>query len=46
MGPIATNANEIPAKAGTQYSADSVAYWIPAFAGISNDAFLRPRIVV
>jgi hypothetical protein len=31
--------NEIPAQAGIQYSADSIVYWIPAFAGISYIGF-------
>jgi hypothetical protein len=32
----ASHSTEIPAQAGTQYSADSIVYWIPAFAGISD----------
>jgi hypothetical protein len=46
MVTLISHAAEILAKAGIQYSVDSVVYWIPACAGISNGVFPSAVIVL
>src|SRR5216684_2594362 len=47
---LKTPCGVIPAKAGIQYSAESGAYWIPAFAGMTAESswrsYIRPGTAV